>query len=144
MGSNEIFEAISHPLRIKILKLLAEKSMSFSELKRELGTKSSGKLDFHLKKLGNLITLNSEGKYTITKEGYAALQAISTIRKYGWQKRAYIINTIAYVIVVAYTLNAMSWRISWSIYTIVLVMATLWFLFYSYWSIVKRGVFKVY
>jgi len=46
MGSDETFEAIAHPLRIKILKLLAEKPMKFSELKRKLGIKSSDKLDF--------------------------------------------------------------------------------------------------
>ena len=97
--STETFEAISHPVRIKILKVLAEKSLSFSELKRELGIKSSGKLDFHLKKLDNLITTNNEGKYTLTREGYAALQAIITIKKYGWQRRAYILNLIAYALV---------------------------------------------
>lgn len=32
--SNEAFDAISHPLRIKILKLLAKKPLSFNELKR--------------------------------------------------------------------------------------------------------------
>ncbi|RLI23135.1 ArsR family transcriptional regulator, partial [Candidatus Bathyarchaeota archaeon] len=37
MGSGKVFEAVSHPIRIKILKMLAEKPMSFSELKRELG-----------------------------------------------------------------------------------------------------------
>lgn len=142
MGSSEMFEAISHPIRIKILKLLAKRPMSFSELKRELGIKSSGKLDFHLKKLGNLVTLNSEGKYALTKEGYAALQTITTIRKYGWQKRAYIVNMVAYAIVVLYTLNAMSWKITWSAYTVVLIAATVWFVFYSYWSIVKRKVFR--
>ena len=142
MGSSEMFEAISHPIRIKILKLLAKRPMSFSELKRELGIKSSGKLDFHLKKLGNLVTLNSEDKYALTKEGYAALQTITTIRKYGWQRRAYIVNMVAYAIVVLYTLNAMSWKITWSAYTIVLIAATVWFVFYSYWSIVKRKVFR--
>jgi len=142
MRSSEMFEAISHPIRIKILKLLAKRSMSFSELKKELGIKSSGKLDFHLKKLGNLATLNNEGKYSLTKEGYAALQTITTIRKYGWQKRAYIVNIVAYAIVVLYTLNAMSWKITWSAYAVVLIAATLWFVFYSYWSIVKRKVFR--
>ena len=142
MGSSEMFEAISHPIRIKILKLLAKRPMSFSELKRKLGIKSSGKLDFHLKKLGNLVTLNSEDKYALTKEGYAALQTITTVRKYGWQKRAYIVNMVAYAIVVLYTLNAMSWKITWSAYTVVLIAATVWFVFYSYWSIVKRKVFR--
>ena len=69
MESDETFEAISHPLRIKILELLAKRPMSFSELKKELGIRSSGKLDFHLKKLGSLITMDEKGKYTLSKEG---------------------------------------------------------------------------
>ncbi len=144
MESYETFEAIAHLLRIKILKLLAERPMSFSELKRELRIKSSGKLYFHLKKLGNLITLNSEGKYTLTREGYAALQAITTIKKYGWQKRAYILSTIVYVIVVAFTLSKILWEEAKPVYLVVLVLVTLWFIFYSYWSIVKRNIFRVY
>ena len=144
MGSDETFEAIAHPLRIRILKLLAEKPMGFSELKRELGIKSSGKLDFHLKKLGNLVTLNSDGKYTLTKEGYAALQAIITIKKYGWQRRAYIINTVVYVMAVAFTLSRILLEGAKLVYLAILVLVSLWFIFYSYWSIVKRGVFKKY
>ncbi len=144
MGSDEVFEAVAHPLRIKILKLLAERPMSFSELKRELEIKSSGKLDFHLKKLGSLIALNSDGKYTLTKEGYAALQAITTIKKYGWQRRAYIINAVACTIVVAFTLSRILSEGVKSIYLAALVLVSLWFVFYSYWSIVKRRVFKVF
>jgi len=144
MRFDETFEAIAHPLRIKILKLLAERPMGFSELKRELGIKSSGKLDFHLKKLGGLIILNSDGKYTLTKEGYAALQAITTIKKYGWQKRAFIINTVACTIVMAFTLSRILLEGIKSIYLAVLVLVSLWFVFYSYWSIAKRGVFRVF
>ncbi len=144
MGSDEAFEAIAHPLRIKILKLLAERPMGFSELKRELGIKSSGKLDFHLKKLENLIVLNGDGRYTLTKEGYAALQAITTIKKYGWQKRAYVINTIIYIVVVAFILLRILMEGVNSIYTAILVLVTLWFAYYSYLSIVKRGVFRVF
>lgn len=143
MRSDETFEAIAHPLRIKILKLLAEKSMGFSELKRKLGIKSSGKLDFHLKKLGDLITLDSEGKYTLTSKGYAALQAITTVKKYGWQKRAYIINIIAYGAFVAFTLPKILWVGAKPAYLIALILATSWFAFYSYWSIVRRKVFKM-
>lgn len=35
------FEAISNPLRIRTLTLLSQKSMGFTELKRELGIRSS-------------------------------------------------------------------------------------------------------
>ena len=140
----EVFEAISHPLRIKILQLLAERPMSFSELKKALGVKSSGKLDFHLKKLSNLVTLNSEGKYTLTREGYAALQAITTIKRYGWQKRTYIIGTVAYAIALGYTLFKVFYEGIKPIYVIVVALMTSWYVFYSYWCIVRRKVFKAY
>lgn len=136
-----MFEAVSHPLRIKILELLAKRHRSFSELKKALGIESSGKLSFHLKKLGGLIALDSEGKYTLTREGYAAFQAVITVRKYGWQKRAYILNIIAYVLVNIYAwLNSPSpfW------FTIVFSLTTAWILFYSYWCFVKRKIHRIF
>ncbi|WFO74944.1 winged helix-turn-helix transcriptional regulator [Desulfurococcaceae archaeon MEX13E-LK6-19] len=142
MESNEVFEAVSHPLRIKILMLLARRPMSFSELKRELGIRSSGKLDFHIKKLDGLVALDDNGKYVLTKEGYAALQAIDTIRKYGWQKRTYIIATIAYAIAILYTTWNMVSNPSNPVYIVTAALITLWYIFYSYWSIVKRKIFK--
>lgn len=147
MKSDELLEAISHPLRIRILKLLAEKPRSFSELKKELGVKSSGGLDFHIKKLEGLVALNDGGKYSLTKEGYTALQAIDTIKKHGWQKRAYTLSTMAYAIVAAYLLWMLwtLWGTGKSVYiAIALILATLWYVYYSYWSIVKRGVFRSY
>ena len=144
MESDETFEAISHPLRIKILELLAKKPMSFSELKKELGISSSGKLDFHLKKLGSLITMDEKGKYTLSKEGYAALQAITTVKRYGWQKRAFLLNTVVCMIVVAYILWTIYVKGVEPLYIAILVLVALWYLYYSYWCIVRRGVFKTY
>ncbi len=138
MEEDEKFEAISHPLRIKILELLSKRAMGFSELKRELGIESSGKLDFHLKKLKGLVILDEDGRYTLTKDGYSALQAVITIRKYGWQRRAYILNIIIYVIINAF--SALKYPSLWMI--TVLPISTAWIAFYSYWSIVKRKIFK--
>ncbi|MCD6409606.1 MAG: helix-turn-helix transcriptional regulator [Candidatus Verstraetearchaeota archaeon] len=138
MPADEVFEAISHPLRIKVLKLLAAKPRSFSELKRELGVESSGKLDFHLKKMEGLVALDEEGKYTLTKEGYAALQAVETIKKHGWQRRAYFLNLAAFILVNAYT--AVKHPSLWL--AVILPVTGAWIAFYSYWSIVKRKIFK--
>ena len=60
MGSDDLFEAVSHSLRIKIVKALAEKPLRFADLKRDFKTNSSGLLDFHLKKLNDLVTTNDE------------------------------------------------------------------------------------
>ena len=75
----ELFEAISHPTRIKILKLLEKNPLGFSDLKHSLNISSSGNLTHHLNKLINLIKKNSQGKYTITNQGYEALLTIKFI-----------------------------------------------------------------
>src|ERR1700737_1532650 len=68
----EIFEAISHPIRIKILTTLNERPMGFSELKRSVGIESGGHLSFHLNKLRYLVTINRQGLYTLTSNGKEA------------------------------------------------------------------------
>lgn len=130
MEANELFEAISHPIRIKILHLLSEKPLGFSELKRKLKIKSSGKLDFHIKKLGNLIKMDAEGKYTLTKHGYKALYAIKTIDRYGWQRRALYINILFTIIVNLYfaALSIEKWLEA------ILPITIIWITLYTYWA----------
>lgn len=77
----ELFEAISHPVRIKILQALNEKPMGFSELGRVVGIESGGHLGFHLKKLTHLVKTTSEGTYALTGDGKEALWSINALRK---------------------------------------------------------------
>ncbi len=77
--SVELFEAISHPARIKILKILEKQPTSFASLKRQLDIESSGNLDHHLKKLKQLITVREDGLYGLTDAGKEALLSIKTI-----------------------------------------------------------------
>jgi len=70
----ELFEALGHPTRVKILRTLTERPMSFSELKRETGIESSGHLQFHLGKLSSLVKTDAVGNYALTDEGRDALQ----------------------------------------------------------------------
>jgi sugar lactone lactonase YvrE/DNA-binding transcriptional ArsR family regulator len=79
----ELFEAISHPVRIKILEALNEKPMGFAELGRVVGIESGGHLSFHLTKLRHLIRTNSQGDYTLTGEGKEALWTIRALQKSG-------------------------------------------------------------
>jgi DNA-binding HxlR family transcriptional regulator len=60
MTSDEVFEAISHPMRIAILKELAKEPVRFADLKRRLKIKSSGLLDFHLKKMEPVLTTDKK------------------------------------------------------------------------------------
>jgi DNA-binding HxlR family transcriptional regulator len=79
VDSAELFEAISHPVRIKILKILEKQPASFASLKRELDIESSGNLDYHLKKLAQLIVVKENGLYGLTDAGKEALMSIGTI-----------------------------------------------------------------
>ena len=80
MSEAALFETISHETRIRALFLLRDHPLSFSELKRELGTSSSGNLQHHIGKLRSLIELNGDGKYSLTDSGKEALLAIQSIR----------------------------------------------------------------
>ncbi len=72
----ELFEAISHPTRIQILRSLGKDALGFSELKHKLGISSSGNLSHHLNKLVTLVETNTQGKYKLTDQGREALFAI--------------------------------------------------------------------
>jgi DNA-binding transcriptional ArsR family regulator len=74
----ELFEALGHPTRVRILRLLADSPRSFSELKGALGIDSSGQLQFHLGKLNGLIRVGEQGNYALTDEGKEALR-ITTV-----------------------------------------------------------------
>lgn len=77
----EIFEALGHPTRIRILQELREKPLAFSELKRATGLESNGLLTFHLGKLKDLVKLNSEGDYALTDGGREALRLIQAVHE---------------------------------------------------------------
>jgi len=75
----ELFEALGHPTRIRILELLANSPLGFSDLKKALGIDSGGQLQFHLGKLQGLVK-TVEGNYALTDEGKEALR-IMAIKK---------------------------------------------------------------
>ena len=76
----EVFEALGHPTRIRILRELAAKPLAYSELKRAAGMESNGLLTFHLGKMRDLVRLNPEGSYALTDEGREALQIVEASR----------------------------------------------------------------
>ncbi len=70
----EVFEALGHPTRIRILQTLGEKPLGYADLKRGTGIESNGLLAFHLGKLAGLVRQNAEGDYALTDEGREALR----------------------------------------------------------------------
>lgn len=77
----EVFETLAHPTRVKILRILEKQPMSFAELKRTLGIESSGNLQHHLGKLGDLIKKTDDGKYALTDDAREALRLLDIIRQ---------------------------------------------------------------
>jgi DNA-binding transcriptional ArsR family regulator len=77
----EVFEALGHPTRIRILQELANRPLTYSELKRAAGMESNGLLTFHLGKMRDLVRLNPEGNYALTEEGREALRIVEASRK---------------------------------------------------------------
>lgn len=145
MSSDELFEAISHPIRIDIVKVLAEKPLRFADLKRKLRISSSGLLDFHLKKLDDLVVVNKDGCYSLTDKGYAALTTVEGAAGYyklrSAHRRSYFLNLIVCVLVNIGTFwvagqvgNYLLW------YAVVLPISLAWMIFYTYWTFVRRRI----
>ena len=99
----ELFEALGHPIRIRILHALEGKPMGFAELKKATGIESSGHLSFHLTKLGGLLKAGDDGAYVLTDEGREALRVLSVTRgsQSGGVKVAIVRPTLKLAAVVA-------------------------------------------
>jgi len=78
-----VFQALSHPTRVRILTLIEKKELAFSSLKNELGIESNGQLQHHLQKLSPLIEEKENGSYGLTDLGIRALGIYSESEKSG-------------------------------------------------------------
>lgn len=76
----ERFEVLSHETRIEILRTIERQPMTFAELKRTLGMESSGNLQHHLGKLGDLVKQTNDGRYSLGDDGREALRMLNAIR----------------------------------------------------------------
>jgi len=79
----EVFDALAHPTRIRILKALQEEALSFADLKKRMGIESSGHLQHHLSKLGDLIKTDRHGRYCLSEQGKDALFTVQTVENTG-------------------------------------------------------------
>ena len=77
----EVFDALSHPTRIMILKALSDEVLGFADLKKKLGIESSGHLQHHLSKLDGLVKTDEYGKYTLSDQGKDALLSVQTVER---------------------------------------------------------------
>jgi len=75
-----VFQALSHPMRRKIIKTLYanSKGASYTELITELGL-STGRMNYHIEQLQGLIEKNEEHRYVLTPLGKKALNQLKMI-----------------------------------------------------------------
>jgi len=73
-----IFASLKHPIRRRILRMLAEKHMSFSEMLEALGVSNSF-LTYHLDNLGELLGKSDDGRYKLSSFGEAAMSTMTKV-----------------------------------------------------------------
>jgi DNA-binding transcriptional ArsR family regulator len=76
-----IFTSLKHPLRRRILRMLAEKPMNFTEIQESL-TVDSGHLNYHLESLGELVIHLNKEKYGLSTAGKAAVKLMSGVEEH--------------------------------------------------------------
>src|SRR4030043_557530 len=67
-----MFSSLRHPARRKILKMLSERPMTFSEMLEELGIPGSH-LTYHLENLGEFVVKTEDGKYKLSSVGESSV-----------------------------------------------------------------------
>jgi len=77
-----VFQALAHPMRRTILKIIASQpeGASYTELIMELSL-STGKLNYHLEQLAGLIKKNEKHCYILTSFGKKALNQLTLIKQ---------------------------------------------------------------
>jgi DNA-binding transcriptional ArsR family regulator len=73
-----MFSSLKHPVRRKILRMLSERTTSFSQMLEELGV-SSPNLTYHLESLGELLCKTDGGDYKLSTFGEAAVNTMRIV-----------------------------------------------------------------
>lgn len=76
-----IFTSLKHPIRRRILRMLANGHLTFSEILESLSI-DSGHLSYHLENLGDLVTRSQDGKYGLSSIGIAAVKLMSGVEEH--------------------------------------------------------------
>jgi len=75
-----MFSSLKHPARRKILRMLTDKPMTFSEMLEYLGVSSSN-LTYHLENLGELVTKDEKGIYKLSTFGLASVNTMKVVEE---------------------------------------------------------------
>src|SRR5512147_2245624 len=75
-----MFTSLKHPVRRKILRMLGQKPMTFTEIVGELEI-SSPNLTYHLESLGELVYKMDNDRYKLSAFGHATINAMKSIEE---------------------------------------------------------------
>ncbi len=75
-----MFTSLKHPVRRKILRMLADKPLTFMEMVEHLSV-SSSHLTYHLESLGELVYKMENGKYKLSTFGEATVSAMKGVEE---------------------------------------------------------------
>jgi DNA-binding transcriptional ArsR family regulator len=75
-----MFSSLKHPARRKILRMLSQKPMTFSQMLEALGV-SSSHLTYHLENLGELLTKSEDGQYKLSTFGVASVNTMKIVEE---------------------------------------------------------------
>ena len=73
-----MFSALNHPIRQRIIEMLARNSVTYTCMLEELDI-DTGKLNFHLKRLEDLIEKDEKGLYKLTDRGLRAFSIMQQV-----------------------------------------------------------------
>ncbi len=76
---SSLHKVLSDPTRRSILELLAEKeALGYTEMMTLLGVTNTGRLNYHLKVLGDLLSKDETGMYRLSERGRLAANLLTT------------------------------------------------------------------
>jgi len=75
---SSIFQALKHPIRRRILRMLNDNPMTYTEILNELGI-DNGLLNYHLENLQELLAKGEDEKYRLSEFGSAGLSVIERV-----------------------------------------------------------------
>jgi hypothetical protein len=77
-------KVLNHPIRRKVILTLRQSgSLSYMDLMGAVEASNTGKFNYHLKILADLIQKDSDGKYLLTEKGQLAAQFLLTFKEKG-------------------------------------------------------------
>jgi DNA-binding transcriptional ArsR family regulator len=86
-----LHETLANVTRRKIVRLLRENgALSYSELMKTAQVMSSGQMNYHIKVLGDLVSTDEKGKYSLNEKG---IFAYTSLHSYQNKKSSFILNS---------------------------------------------------